>query len=229
MRIFCLAQIHTRPVVLLTFMIVLLSGLGLTTFPYQVLDVHAQNQTTTTSAPQSNSKVDFRLFLRTLFFQQAAYVRNEIISILGDEPDADPVLKRLLKVEQDIANSTAPYYGEETAKKLSGLLNDYVSIPIEGLKELRIGNGVGADQRVKDWLDTADKIATLIASPSHPKSEWNALLGVQIELARQQAVDRRLSNYTGEIEAFDGFLMQSLKIGDTLADSIITQFPNKFQ
>ena len=80
-------------------------------------------------------------------------------------------------MEQDIANATVPYYGEETAKKLGALLTDYVSLPIEGLKELRIGNGVGADQRVKDWLDTADKLATLLAEsgPSHPKSEWNDL------------------------------------------------------
>ena len=225
------AQICRRTSVLLLLSIVLSSALGLTSFPNRILSVNAQNETATSQPPQTNSKLDFRLLLRTLLFQQAAYVRNEILSILGDLPDTDPVFQRLLKVEQDIANATVPYYGEETAKKLGALLTDYVSLPIEGLKELRIGNGVGADQRVKDWLDTADKLATLLAEsgPSHPKSEWNDLFSTQIELARQQAVDRRLSNFTGEIEAFDQFVTQSLKIADTLADSITTQFPNKFQ
>ena len=223
-------RLHHRTMELFLFSIILSSGLGLTSLHHIILTANAQN-VTATETPQSNSKLDFRLSLRDLMTEQAAYTRNEILSVLGDLPDSDAVMQRLLKVQQDIANATVPYYGQETAKKLGDLLNQYATIPIEGLKELRIGNAIGSQQRLEDWRIVADQISTLLAetNPAHPQSEWKALFDNHIELARTQALDRRLDNYTGDIEAFDGFLPQSLKIADTLADSIITKFPDKFQ
>lgn len=223
-------RLHNRTIELFLFSIILSSGLGLTSLNHILLTANAQN-VTATEASQSDSKLDFRLSLRNLMTEQAVYTRNEIISVLGDLPDSDAVMQRLLKVGQDIANATVPYYGQETAKKLGDLLNQYTTIPVEGLNELRIGNAIGSQQRLEDWRIVADQISTLLAetNPAHPQSEWKALFDNHIELARTQALERRLNNYTADIEAFDEFLPQALKIADTLADSIITKFPDKFQ
>ncbi|HKW14493.1 MAG TPA: hypothetical protein VJS69_08410, partial [Candidatus Krumholzibacteria bacterium] len=63
--------------------------------------------------------VKARMEMRKLWEDHVMFTRNYVISATSNLPDAQPVLDRLLKNQDDIGNAIRPYYGDAAAQKLS--------------------------------------------------------------------------------------------------------------
>ena len=106
------------------------------------------------------------------------WTRSFIVSDLASLEDKDPVLKRLLKNQDDIGNSIKPYYGEEAGNALSKLLREHIEIAGQVVDAAKNDNKDDLEKYNKLWHENADAIAKLLsdANPNWPNAAVKDML-----------------------------------------------------
>src|SRR5689334_24464363 len=82
--------------------------LGCSTYPHHSYEASSYR----TAAVRADPAEDLRVAMRKLWEDHITYTRNYIISAVGDLPDANDVLQRLMKNQEDIGSAIKPYYGD---------------------------------------------------------------------------------------------------------------------
>ena len=174
-------------------------------------------------------KAEFRTTMRALWGDDAALTRNAVISIVANLPDVDSVSARLMKNQEAIGNAVKPYYGSETAAKLTGLLKDRVSIAVEAIRTARGGDKSKLATAQRKASDNSKQIADLIAAaPTWDKAAMQTMLQKHLDLTTAEAQSRVAKNWAADLKAYDDGRDQMLTFADTLTDGIAQQFPAKF-
>jgi hypothetical protein len=187
-------------------------------------------QTVAVSLAGLSQKVELRTTLRNLWGDDVTFTRNAIISIAASLPDVDSVSARLMKNQEDIANALKPYYGADTATKLTSLLKERVALAVAAFKTAKAGDKTKLAAAQKKSSDNAKAIADFLAeaNPHWDKAKMQAMLQKHLDLTTAEATNRLAKNWDGDIKAYDAGHDQMLTFADAIADGIAKQFPSKF-
>src|SRR5690606_12977704 len=110
----------------------------------------------------SQTEVDYRNDMRSLWEEHVAWTRMAIISLVFDLPDINEVLTRLLKNADDMGDMIRRLYGDEVAVTYSQLIKDHLLIAADLVKAALAGDELKAQEAEAKWYENADDIARFL-------------------------------------------------------------------
>lgn len=157
------------------------------------------------------------------------FTRAAIISILAGLDDVNAVATRLTQNQADIGNMLVPFYGQDAADALAGLLNTHISIASDIIQFTKAGrNTTDAKnkwqinaQAISDYLNTLDP-------DGWPAADTLAALKTHMDCTLQELDARFGKDWTGDIAAYDLAHKSIDDIAEYFSCAIIKKFPEKF-
>lgn len=185
------------------------------------------------TAPHAVTKeTAFRLAMRTLWSEHAAWTRQVIVSVAAGTPDLDVAVKRLLRNQTDIGNAVAPYYGRAAGRQLTRLLREHIVIAADLLGAAKQGDAEALADAQARWARNGDAIAAFLtkANPDHwPAAATRSMMRAHLALTTREAVARLNGRWAADVAAADAVNRQILHMADALANGIVAQFPGRFR
>ena len=178
----------------------------------------------------SQSAIEIRVAMRTLWEDHITYTRNYIISALAGLPDEQAVAERLLRNQDDIGNAIKPYYGDEAGDELATLLRDHILIATEVVGAAKAGDNPQLTAAQEKWSANGKDIAAFLAAanPNWSKAELEAMLQKHLDLTTGEVVGRLTSDWAADINSYDEGHAHMLMLADMLSEGLVRQFPTKF-
>lgn len=178
------------------------------------------------SPPASPKAAELRIALRKLWEDHITYTRNLIISAIGNLPDQEAVLQRLLKNQDDLGAAIKPYYGPVAGDQLAALLRDHILIAVDVVHAAASGDPNVVAVQQQRWSQNGHDIAALLSSanPNLPKPLLEQMLQKHLDLTTKEAVSRLHGDWASDIAAYDEGHEHMLMFSDALADTISKQF-----
>ena len=179
---------------------------------------------------KADPAVELRMTLRKLWEDHITYTRNYIISALANLPDAEAVLNRLMKNQEDLGNGIKPYYGSEAGDSLTRLLKDHIKVAGDVVKAAAANDKERLKAEQKRWSENGREIAALLsgANPKWPRKTLEDMMQKHLDLTTEEAAARIKKDWAADIKAYDAGHEHMLMFADALADGIVQQFPAKF-
>ncbi|WP_432775038.1 acetylglutamate kinase [Brevibacillus gelatini] len=176
------------------------------------------------------SEVALNRKLRVLWEQHVYWTRLAVNSIVGDLPDKDETIKRLLRNATDFAAAFEPFYGKAIAARFGDLMKRHLTIAAELVQALKTGNTSAAADAQKRWFANADDIAVFLGriNPFWSTEEWRRMLDEHLKLLSSEVTSRIAGNYAENIALSDRIESQALEMADVMTSGIIQQFPMAF-
>ncbi|MFI5390644.1 MAG: glycosyltransferase [Bacteriovoracales bacterium] len=208
--------------------IFLLLSLFVFSFSQVSLAAHHHGEPIPTEQCYSKSKVDFINAMRKLWEDHITWTRGYLVAAVANNPDALPVLGRLLKNQKDIGDAIVPYYGAEAGKKLTELLTEHIVIAGKIVGDLLASNDPQAN--IAAWYANGDDIATFLsgANPNWPLADMKAMMKDHLDTTTAEVLAHVKHDWAGSIEAYDKAHLMILEMADGLSMGIIAQFPYSF-
>ncbi|AIG25717.1 hypothetical protein BRLA_c013780 [Brevibacillus laterosporus LMG 15441] len=174
--------------------------------------------------------VELNRQLRALWEQHIYWTRLAVNSIVGDLPDKDPTIKRLLRNATDFAAAFQPFYGPTIAARFGELMKGHLTIAGELVQALHTGNSAAAADAQRRWYANADDIAIFLGriNPYWSQEEWRQMMYQHLRLLTAEVAARIAGNYEENVATNDLVEPQALEMADVMTSGIIQQFPNQF-
>lgn len=175
--------------------------------------------------------VEFRGNMRTLWENDAIYMRAVTVSLLADLPDMVRNYQRLTQCQAEIANAVRPFLGEASADRLNTLLNEQVNLACATLTAAKSGDPGRLDEARSAWRQSADRLCVSLTAMSPVGWETSSLqdlFGALLDATCTQASCRLRQDWAGDLAASEISHQQSQKLADALSLGIIRQFPDEF-
>ncbi len=184
-----------------------------------------------TPARKADSKTELRVAMRKLWEDHLTYTRNYIISALASLPDADAVVQRLMKNQDDIGAALKTYYGNDAGNKLATLLRDHIKIAAGVVQAAKDGKKDDLKAEQKKWSENGKAIAGFLsaANPKWSGASLGEMLQKHLDLTSAEVVARLQKDWTADIKAYDAGHEHMLLFSGMLSDGIAQQFPDKFE
>ncbi|MCJ7445004.1 MAG: hypothetical protein MUO26_10840 [Methanotrichaceae archaeon] len=185
------------------------------------------NQTDRVITPAEASLL---LQLRTLWQEHIFWTRMAIMTIIQNSGDKDPVIARLLRNYEDMAETVQPYLGNESAKNYGDLIEEHLIIAAELVETAKDGNETALEDVNSRWFKNADEIASFENKtiPVLTLEMREAMWHEHLNLTKNQTQQLLAKDFNASIDTFDRIEEQSNMMADSLAEGIIQQFPEKF-
>ncbi len=185
------------------------------------------NQTDVVITPAEES---LWLQMRTLWQEHVFWTRMAIISIIQDSEDKGPVLNRLLRNYEDMAETLVPYLGNETAREYGDLIEEHLQIAAELVTAAKEEDQTAFEDANARWYENADEIAAFenTTIPKLALEERKAMWYEHLNLTKNETVELLNKDYNTSIDTFDLIEEQANMMADSLANGIIQQFPERF-
>jgi hypothetical protein len=182
------------------------------------------------SAKYSEQAAALKQDMRKLWTDHVVWTRDYIIAAIGDAPDAQPALTRLLKNQDDIGGAVAKFYGDPAGKQLTTLLKDHIAIAGDLVKAAKAGDKAAQKAADDKWQNNAVQIAAFLskANPNWPKATLEQLMKQHLSTTTSEVVARLTKNWDEDVRAFDAVYDHIFHMSDALTDGIVKQFPQKF-
>lgn len=98
---------------------------------------------------------DLHTTMRKLWTDHVVWTRDYIIAAIGDEPDAEAALTRLMKNQDDIGAAVAHFYGDAAGQQLTTLLKEHIAIAGELITDAKAGDKAAQQQASGRWQENA--------------------------------------------------------------------------
>ena len=109
-------------------------------------------------AQYSSKAVMLKQDMRKLWTDHVVWTRGYIVAALGDQPDAQAALNRLMKNQEDIGQAVATVYGAAAGTQLTALLKEHIAIAGDLVKAAKTGNKAAQQQADAKWHQNATQI-----------------------------------------------------------------------
>ena len=174
--------------------------------------------------------VEFRRDMRVLWEDHVAWTRLFIVSAVADLPDTDATAARLLQNQADIGDAVAQFYGDEAGAQLEALLRDHILIAGDLIAAAKAGDNAQVEDRSAAWYANADEIAEFLAgaNPAWPAGTLQDMMRGHLDQTLAEATAQLTGDFEASVAEYDHIATHILQMADTLADGIITQFPDRF-
>lgn len=167
--------------------------------------------------------------MRKLWSDHVIWTRQYIVSSIAKIEDAPVVVNRLMKNQEDIGNAISPYYGDDSAKKLTSLLQEHIAIAADVVTAAIKNDKESLKTADKKWHENADKISDFLSTdnPYLSKKDLQKMFYKHLELTTKEATLRINQKWKEDISNFDKIFDQILSMSDDIANSIIKEFKKK--
>lgn len=201
-------------------------------FPLSQASAHSHEHHDFASSPVARTPdaVDFRNEMRAAWEDHVVWTRNVILSVAHSLPDLNVVVERLLKNQDDIGTLFRPFYGHQSAARLTGLLREHIHVASEILTAAKVGNEVGVADAVARWQVNADEISFFLSRLNRhwPFNEMKTMMREHLDLTLAEAVARLEGRYVDDVAAYDQVHVAILDMADMLSLGVIAQQPRRF-
>jgi hypothetical protein len=170
--------------------------------------------------------------MRKLWEDHITWTRLAIISLLGDTPDTQATVGRLLQNQTDLGNAVKPFYGSAAGNQLTELLREHILIAAEVIAAAKAGDQAKLADAQARWEANADEIAAFLnrANPRFWKLRvMKAEMHMHLKLTTDEVVARLQGNWAADVAAYDAVHEHILHMSDLLSDGLIGQFPHRLR
>lgn len=167
-----------------------------------------------------------KITMRKLWEDHAIWTRMFIVDLLSNFPSIDNTTNRLLKNQESIGNCMKPFFGDTAGDTLSSLLKDHITITIDLLNAIKMGDITRITTLETDAITNAENIATFFSTinPCYSRDELIEMLDTNLILVKYQFIARMSGDYNADVMYFDMGLHHILMISDCLFKGIIERF-----
>lgn len=185
------------------------------------------NQTDIIITPEEES---LWMQMRTLWQEHVFWTRMAIMSIIQDSEDRGPVLNRLLRNYEDMAETLGPNLGNETSNEYGDLIEEHLLIAAELVTAAKEEDQAAFEDANSRWYENADEIASFEnrTIPKLALEERKAMWYEHLNLTKNETALLLNRDYNASIDTFDLIEEQANMMADSLANGIIQQFPERF-
>ena len=178
----------------------------------------------------SQTELDYRNDMRSLWEEHVAWTRMAIISLTFNLPDLQFVLTRLLQNATDMGNMVRRLYGDAAATTYGNLIKEHLLIAADLVKAAIAGDQQAASTAEKKWYQNADEIAKFLSSGNPYVSEETVrkMFYQHLDLTKQEAVTMINKDYQKDIETYDKIEKQAREMADMISDAMVLLYPDMF-
>lgn len=178
----------------------------------------------------SQTEVEYRNDMRSLWEEHVAWTRMAIISLTYNLPDVDFVLTRLLKNATDMGNMIRKLYGDLAATTYANLIQEHLLLAADLVKATLAGDEQAAMTAEQKWYANADQIAKFLSSvnPYLPENAVREMFYHHLDLTKQEASFMINKDYQKDIEVYDEIEKQAREMADAISDAMVKLYPNEF-
>jgi hypothetical protein len=168
--------------------------------------------------------------MRTVWIQHMEWTYATVVAFADDSPGLQPTIERLLRNQVDIGNAIAPFYGEDAAAQLTGLLTTHIEQAVPVLSAAKAGDEVALRQAVTAWNGNAKDIADFLAkaNPAWDRKDMRDMMATHITTTIGYAGAALAGDREGAIARFDEAEAHMIEMADMLSEGLIVQFPDRF-
>ena len=170
--------------------------------------------------------------LRSLWTGHVFWVRSVVVaSHYEDDAAAEAAEAKAVENARSLANAITPFYGQEAADALFGLLAGHYGSIKEYMQAQFDGDPAGAKAATAKLVANAEAIADFLdgANPNLPKEVVLPLLVGHGGHHMQQINQIKAGDFTSEAKTWDDMLGHIYAISDAMAGALAKQFPDKVQ
>ncbi|RDW22469.1 hypothetical protein CWR48_01825 [Oceanobacillus arenosus] len=178
----------------------------------------------------SQTEVDYRNDMRSLWEEHVAWTRMAIISLIFKLPDVDFVITRLLKNATDMGNMIRRLYGNVAAETYATLIKDHLLIAADLVKAALAGDQQKVIAIDKKWHENADDIAVFLNSINRflTVEAVKEMFYHHLDLTKQEAVAMINRDYQKDIDVYDEIEKQAREMADAISDAMVKGYPSMF-
>lgn len=178
----------------------------------------------------SSQQIELKQSMRRLWSDHVFWTREYILTVLNDNPQLPATTERLLKNQEDLGKSIAPYYGEKAGIQLAQLLKEHILIAADLITAVKSGDKIKIAEIDKKWHLNAIEIAQFLSKINSSWSRKNLIemLNDHLALTRYEMTSYLEKHWQENIHNFDSIFKQALVMADEFTAGIIKQFPQKF-
>ena len=176
------------------------------------------------------SESELQLALRDLWTGHIFWVRSVVLaSHYDDDAAAEAAEAKAVENARALADAITPFYGQDAADKLFGLLAGHYGAIKEYMQAGFSENKSGKDAASKKLVANAEEIAIFLdgANPHLPKDAVLPLLMAHGGHHIQQIDAVHQGDFSKEAEVWDAMLGHIYAISDAMAGAFAKQFPEK--
>lgn len=169
--------------------------------------------------------------LRDLWIGHVFWVRSVVDARFSENAgQASAAEQQVVANARAIADSIAPFYGQEAADALFGLLAGHWKAISGYLDATRAGSKAGQDASFRALAANANEIAAFLAgaNPNLPEQTLSGLLITHGGHHVQQIQQFAAGQFEAEAKTWGAMTEHMYVIADALAEAIAKQFPDKF-
>jgi hypothetical protein len=184
------------------------------------------------SMPRSEKAVALHSDMRKLWEDHITWTRLAIISLLGDTPDTEATVGRLLQNQADLGNALKPFYGDAAGNQLTALLREHILIAAEVIAAAKAGDQAKLGDAQARWEANADEIAAFLNRANPRFWELQAMkaeMRMHLKLTTDEVVARLQGDWAADVAAYDAVHDHILHMSDLLSSGLIKQFPHRFR
>ena len=183
------------------------------------------------SSPSTNSEA-VKLYgtMRQLWADHMQYTVMVVDSFFHNSDAVQPRLNRLLQNQKDIGAAIVPYFGQDAANKLTGLLTTHINQAVPVLTAAKSGDQAALKKAEDDWYTNAKEIADFLsaANPDNwPTSATEPMMKTHIDQTTTYSVDLLKGDYAKAVTDYDAAFDHMMMLSDTLAQGLTVKFPDK--
>ena len=173
------------------------------------------------------SQVEISNTIRSLFVDNARWLRNMILSEVLNLPNKDAIKERLDQVAYDASVLFSRFYGQEEATRAQQIYLDYFD-NVHDLIEAYLKNDItDIEQHRANLYQDVDEFSQLL---SRVNRYWDyetlrTLFYIMVNDTINQIENIVRQEFQNDIAAYDQFFNQIYRVSDELTYGILKQFP----
>src|SRR5438477_8966350 len=136
--------------------------------------------------------------MRQLWEEHVWWIRLFIVSDVAALPDLGATTDRLLRNQVDIGNAIRPFYGDQAADQLTGLLRQHILQAADILAAAKAGDTQALAAAKAAWYANANDIAVFLhnLNPRQwPLDQLQMMMRQHLDLTLTEAVDQLRGNF----------------------------------
>jgi hypothetical protein len=170
--------------------------------------------------------------MRALWQAHGTWTERAIVDYVGELPDAELAIKRLLQNQTEIGDVVKPYYGAEAGAQLTKLLQEHINAAVAVLVAAKSGDAAATARAKSAFYANGNRVAAFLhsANPKHwGLAEMRTMMRVHLNQVVGLAVDQLSGHYNAAISLYGAYIDHLLEMADMLSEGIMQQFPARFR
>jgi len=170
--------------------------------------------------------------MRALWEAHGTWTERAIVDFVGELPDTELVVARLLQNQTEIGDAVKPYYGAKGGAELTKLLKEHINDAVAVLAAAKAGDNAAIAKAKSAFYANGNEVGAFLHS-ANPKN-WSlkamqTMMRVHLNQVIGLAVDQLTGRYGAATKLYDVYIGHILDMADMLSEGILKQFPARFR